>query len=270
MGNSCSGQVAGLTAAQRSGQSFCRQLHCFVPSKLAQVLCVADPSASSAYASWQLRHLFMRELATILAHCMHVDRSERAIFGGNLELSGGNLLRRLRDKFQAVTCERIEFRDHGLRDNVALLSILRPRCSAWGQAAAAPTLNGSATPLVHGSTTPAVNGAASSEMPGGVQCSSTPGAGSSVHAGDAAAQLVVANTHILFNPARGDVKVILHFECRVFCASWYVLQAHISSEAVPGVARGPCNGTPTLIHQIHAQVQAYFSGTACVHSARHG
>ncbi len=68
--------------------------------------------------------------------------------------------RRLDSKFQLVSCERIEFKDHGLRDNVALITVLQPRAAA-------------------------ASGASRAHLP---------------------LPVVVANTHILFNPARGDVK----------------------------------------------------------------
>lgn len=87
------------------------------------------------------------------------------------------------EKFEAVRLEKLEFSDHDLKDNVALITSLRPL----------------------------ITSAKSSEDPSRVsstsEAPSVGGASSSCPASPPAPLLVVANTHILFNPSRGDVKV---------------------------------------------------------------
>lgn len=204
---------------------------------------------------------------------------------------------RLCGKFKLVSCERLEFRDQGLRDNVALLTVLQPRVSPrsatataaasssvakvppHSDAAATPVMTpvhsatATVAPLLHGaaptsavpatrctqaasgsgvSATSAPNGrqhkglaaeaggcssavaangfhAASASTPapeggspaavvnGGARPEATRGRAEGYNgAGDGLADrsaavslppIVVANTHILFNPARGDIKV---------------------------------------------------------------
>lgn len=86
------------------------------------------------------------------------------------------------EKFEAVRLEKLEFLDHDLKDNVALITSLRPLIT-------------SAKPFVDPSRVSSTSEASS--VGGASSCSAAP----------PVPLLVVANTHILFNPSRGDVKV---------------------------------------------------------------
>lgn len=129
-------------------------------------------------------------------------------------------LGRRRSKFELVGLQQLRFQDHGLRDNVALLTLLRPRGGAGTSApgAAEAAANGSAANGFGGHSH-----SGSGDRIGGsdVGAAGKPQAdGAGWHAADVVScdgssrggeswpsALLVANTHILFNPKRGDIKV---------------------------------------------------------------
>ena len=124
---------------------------------------------------------------------------------------------RKRAAFELIDSQRLRFEDHGLRDNVALLTLLQPRrqqeahagrprqqsASVNGGAAAAYGAAANGTPAGQrngvGSAAPAVAAAGSGAAAAG---SGIAAAGSS-----GGPPLLFGNTHILFNPKRGDIKV---------------------------------------------------------------
>jgi hypothetical protein len=120
------------------------------------------------------------------------------------------LWRRKRAAFELVDSQRLRFEDHGLRDNVALLTLLQPRRQQEAPAGR-PRQQSS---LANGGAA-AADGAAANGTPAQQQN----GGGSAVPAATAAGSLAAAagsgggppllfgNTHILFNPKRGDIKV---------------------------------------------------------------
>ncbi len=132
-------------------------------------------------------------------------------------------LGRRRWKFELVGLQQLRFQDHGLRDNVALLTLLRPRGGA-GTIASAPYAteaaeNGSAANGFGGhSHNGSCNRTGGSEVGGAgkPQADDAGWAAADVVSCDGSSRrgerswpsaLLVANTHILFNPKRGDIKV---------------------------------------------------------------
>jgi hypothetical protein len=118
---------------------------------------------------------------------------------------------RKRAAFELVDSQRLRFEDHGLRDNVALLTLLQPRRQQEAPAGQPRqekvSANGGAA---------AADGAAANGAPAGQQngiSSAGPAATAAAGNGVAAAgsggglPLLFGNTHILFNPKRGDIKV---------------------------------------------------------------
>jgi len=135
-------------------------------------------------------------------------------------------------RFSAVSAEALRMRDLGLRDNVALLVLLQPiagggggsggagpcavgpEAAACGDAAASCGAAGEAA--CGGGRAPAdaqvANGAPAGGFAQQAPHPNKAGAGAGVPvasgAGAAAAPLLlVGNTHLLFNPRRGDIKV---------------------------------------------------------------
>lgn len=117
---------------------------------------------------------------------------------------------------------RLCFEDHGLRDNVGLLTLLRPRQQQTGVHQGAPAPH--SRQQGHGSNGAggfanggSASGGAANGWPATGSSGAANGTGSSggkhvTEAGSSRSQqrrplLLVGNTHILFNPKRGDIKV---------------------------------------------------------------
>lgn len=137
----------------------------------------------------------------------------------------------LREKFQEVHLNRLEFKDHGLKDNVALITSLQPITSSvtsstfsalgnfsGGSCASgnSRTVDGKASHCIGIQTSQTSGGSMANDPPSSQDAASGPASPStavtsaftnSAEALGGTPLLVVANTHILFNPSRGDVKV---------------------------------------------------------------
>ena len=116
--------------------------------------------------------------------------------------------RRKRAAFELVDSQRLRFEDHGLRDNVALLTLLQPRRQ---QEAPAPAGQLQQQRLSANGGAVAANGAAANGAPAGQRsggCGAAPAAVAAAAARSGGGPpLLFGNTHILFNPKRGDIKV---------------------------------------------------------------
>jgi len=145
--------------------------------------------------------------------------------------SDGCLTAYKRAEFELVHSETIAMADHGLRDNVALILVLRPKARAVPAAAAASaTAAAPAAAAAAAAAAPPAAAAAAAVAPGekkeGEEEAKDRAAAAS--AASAAAEeeakpqppqpqpprplpphapFLVANTHLLFNPKRGDVKL---------------------------------------------------------------
>lgn len=130
-----------------------------------------------------------------------------------LQLAANELCPRRRRKragFELVDSQRLRFEDHGLRDNVALLTLLRPR-----RQQEAPTGQPRQQSSLANGGAAVADGAAGNGAPAGQQNGVGGVAPAAVAAGSGAAAagsgggppLLFGNTHILFNPKRGDIKV---------------------------------------------------------------
>ena len=178
-------------------------------------------------------------------------------------------------RFSAVSAEALRMRDLGLRDNVALLVLLQPiagggggsggagpcavgpEAAACGDAAASCGAAGEAA--CGGGRAPAdaqvANGAPAGGFAQQAPHPNKAGAGAGVPvasgAGAAAAPLLlVGNTHLLFNPRRGDIKVRSAWcrrgparHCRPFRATSSARPSGSVLELAPAKVRLSCKGS---------------------------
>jgi hypothetical protein len=111
-----------------------------------------------------------------------------------------------------VKVDRISMDAHRLKDNVALLMLLQPvsqpgaeghKGQAPSPAAAAALPSFSSSSSFHGGPGQPATGGSSGQGSGAAAAA----VGVAPGASDLGAQVLVANTHVLFNPKRGDVKL---------------------------------------------------------------